>query len=70
MIESLVQKLVGQTYEFEDGVAKLFIVQVKLREASYWVTYEIQYGGALPKRQVISEKDFMGQFGHFFGVIK
>lgn len=67
MIESIIQKYVGKTYEFEDEVAKIHIVQVKLREASYWVTYEIQWGG-LPKRQVTSEKDFIGQFGHLFGV--
>jgi hypothetical protein len=61
------QNLVGTQYEFEDGI-KIGIVAVKQRSVGVFVTYEAIYGGALPRRFVVSIDEFNGQFGHLFGL--
>jgi hypothetical protein len=59
---------VGKTYTFEDGAASVTIIHVKMREGGYWVMYEINYNGGLPKRHVTSAADFMDKFGMYFGI--
>jgi hypothetical protein len=58
----------GRTYAFEDGAATITIIHVKLREAGYWVMYEINYNGGLPKRHIATESDFIDRFGVYFGM--
>lgn len=65
---TVMDKYVGQTYTFEDGAASIKIIHVKLREAGYWVMYEISYNGGLGKRLLMTEQNFIGQFGYLFGV--
>lgn len=57
--------LVGRSYTFEDGIT-LRVTQCKRRELGYWITYEIQSPGALPKKLVMSIGEFRGKFEHLF----
>lgn len=59
------EHIVGKEYEFSDGV-KLKIVQVKLREVDYWVTYEHVYQSALPRRFTQKLGEFIDTYGHLF----
>ena len=58
-------EFVGRTHKFEDG-ATIHVVQSKRRDDGYWITYETNYGTGLAKRHVISESQFIDQFGHLF----
>jgi len=64
MISDL-QQFVGTTYTFGDGVT-IKIVQIKLRDTGYAVTYETCSPDALPRRLVMSEAEFISTFGHLF----
>jgi len=55
----------GKIHEFEDGV-KLRIVDVKMREAVQWISYETIYSGALPRRFVTKAPEFIETYGHLF----
>lgn len=57
--------LAGREHVFPDGII-IRIVQVKMREAGYWVTYENVYANALPKRSTMPAHTFMDTFGHLF----
>jgi hypothetical protein len=63
--------LIGKSYTFDDGV-NIKIVQIKLREengiVSPFVTYESTSGNGIPRKLILSEKDFIHQFGHLFGL--
>lgn len=59
------QQFIGTEYTFDDG-AKLKIVQIKLRDTGYLVTYETIFPQALPRRLVMTESDFISMFGHLF----
>jgi hypothetical protein len=61
------QHLVGQQYEFGDGV-KIGVAAVKQRSQGVFVTYEAIYTAALPRRFTVSLDEFIGQFGHLFGL--
>ena len=65
MIESAFSQFVGNKYEFGDG-ASIKIVQIKLRDAGFLITYETCYPSALPRRLVMSEQEFINTFGHLF----
>ena len=65
MMSSELEQFVGTQYEFADG-AKLKIVQIKLREEGFLVTYETIYPDALPRRLVMLESEFINTFGHLF----
>jgi hypothetical protein len=66
---SKISSWVGKSYTFEDGAATVTIIHVKLREAGYWVMYEINYNGGIPKRHVMNETEFIDRFGLYFGII-
>lgn len=59
------QHIEGKEYEFADGV-KLRVVQIKLREVDFWVTYEHVYQNALPRRFSQKLREFVDTYGHLF----
>ena len=69
MIESSLINHAGKKFTFEDG-RSLKIIQVKYRDLGLgsepWVTCEIDYNNSFPKRQIISEGEFISKFGHLF----
>ena len=65
MSQSELQQFIGTAYTFSDG-AKLKIVQLKLRDEGFLVTYETIYPDALPRRLVMMEAEFIQMFGHLF----
>lgn len=64
-MKSELEQFVGTTYTFDDA-ASIKIVQIKLRDDGYVVTYETCYPHALPRRLVMSEAEFITTFGHLF----
>ena len=62
---SELEQFVGTTYTFGDGVT-IKIVQIKLRDTGYAVTYETCSPDALPRRLVMAESEFISMFGHLF----
>lgn len=64
-MESEFQQFVGKSYQFDDG-AVIKIVQVKLRDTGYAVTYETTFNDSLPRRLVMTEPEFISTFGHLF----
>lgn len=62
---SELQQFVGTTYTFGDGVT-IKIVQIKMRDTGYAVTYETCSPDALPRRLVMSEAEFIQMFSHLF----
>jgi hypothetical protein len=64
-MNSELQQFVGNKYEFDDG-ASIKIVQVKLRDEGFLVTYETCYTNCLPRRSVMLESEFIPTFGHLF----
>ncbi len=65
MMTSEVEQFIGRIYTFDDG-ASLKVIQVKRRDDGFWVTYETNCGGGLPKRHSTPEVDFISQFAHLF----
>ena len=65
MSQSELQQFIGTAYTFSDG-AKLKIVQIKMRDTGYAVTYETCAIDALPRRLVMMEAEFIQMFGHLF----
>lgn len=62
--------LVGQSYVFPDGNS-ITVIQIKLRDGNErWVTYHIQNGPGIPRKEVTTLKEFSDNFGHLFGLIK
>ena len=59
------EEFVGKSFEFEDG-ATITIVQIKRRDDGFWVTYETVFARGLPRRLVMTERDFINTFGHLF----
>lgn len=55
----------GQQHIFPDGIS-ITIVEVKLRPAAVWITYEVVAPGGLPKRSGLYATEFFSQFGHLF----
>lgn len=64
--------LVGKSYTFPDG-NKLKVIQIKMRDDSVhghipYVTFLTQSGPGIPKKEVLKLSDFVGHFGHLFGI--
>jgi hypothetical protein len=57
--------LVGKSYTFADGIV-IRVMQSKRRELGYWVTYEVVYANALPKKMVMSVGEFRSKYDHLF----
>ena len=64
---SEVEPLIGRSYLFEDG-SMIQIIQVKYRENVPWVTYHTSINSSLPRKLVMTEQEFLDNFGHLFGV--
>jgi hypothetical protein len=63
--------LVGKKYTFDDGNV-IEVIQVKERNinedgAMLYVTYSIYQGRSLPRKLVMTMKEFMNTYGHLFG---
>ena len=56
----------GKSYTFEDG-GKIEIIQIKQREDGPWVTYQTSMNSSLPRKLVMTKKEFLDNFGHLFG---
>lgn len=62
------ENLVGKTHVFPDGDS-IKVVQIKLRDANqYWVTYNVQQGPGIPRKLIMPMDEFIGTYGHLFGI--
>lgn len=65
-----ISDLVGRKHTFDDGQS-IEVVQVKGREVDstymLYVTYQIAHPRGLPRRLIMSEKQFISEYGHLFG---
>ena len=65
-----IDKLVGSSHTFDDG-QKIEVIQVKGREVdgteALYVTYQTSHPRGLPRKLVMSEKQFIAEYGHLFG---
>lgn len=65
------QELVGKNYTFEDGNV-IRVIQIKEREIDNelqpFVTYEIFQGRNLPRKLVMTMRQFIDNYGHLFGI--
>ena len=60
--------LLGKSHRFEDGDS-ITVTQIKLRDGNeQWVTYSIQQGPGIARRMVMPLFEFVGTYGHLFGV--
>lgn len=56
---------VGKTVKFEDGKS-IKLHQIKHREDGDWAIFEINEGGAIPRRLSCNLYEFSQKFGKFF----
>lgn len=64
--------LAGKYYRFDDG-SLITIIQVKKTDedrGSYLVTYLTQTGPNLPRKLVLPINEFIGHYGHLFGLVE
>jgi hypothetical protein len=62
------QDLVGKKYTFEDGDS-LEVIQVKWRgDEDYLISVLMRQGPGIPRKLVLPIKEFMGTYGHLFGL--
>ena len=60
------EKLVGLSHTFSDG-DKLVVTQVKVRDnGEPFVTFNAHSGPGVPRKQVMSLKEFHEYYGHLF----
>jgi len=64
-------ELVGKKYTFDDGNS-IEVIQVKERNineegTTFYVTYLVSQNRSLPRKLVMSIKEFMSTYGHLFG---
>ena len=60
--------LVGKYYAFPDG-NRIEVIQVKTRgPEQHFVTFHIQQGPGIARKMVMSIEEFLGTYGHLFGV--
>lgn len=65
-----INQLVGKSHIFADGDS-LTVMQVKKRSddpEDCLVTYHVQQGPGIPRKLVLSLKEFIGTYGHLFGI--
>lgn len=61
-------ELVGKSHVFEDGDS-ITVMQIKMRDGNIpWVSYLLQQGPGIPRKQVMQIDEFVNTFGHLFGV--
>ena len=61
-------ELVGKRYTFPDGDF-IQVMQIKSRsEDINLVTYIVQQGPGIPRKLVMELNEFMGTYGHLFGM--
>jgi len=69
-IQMNIEELVGKTYTFDDGQL-IEVVQIKGREVdgihTLYITYQTSHPRGLPRKLVMSEKQFIAEYGHLFG---
>ena len=61
------QKLVGQSHFFDDG-SELRVLEVKMRDTGYWVTYYQIHPNCLERKLNIPYNEFIDSFSHLFNV--
>jgi hypothetical protein len=62
--------LVGKYHQFEDGNT-ITVIQIKQTDedrGGHLVTYHIKTGPGLPRKLVLPINEFMGHYGHLFGL--
>lgn len=60
--------LAGKQHIFDDGNS-ITVIQVKVRDGNIpWVTYHLQNGPGIPRKEVMQIDQFVDMFGHLFGV--
>lgn len=60
--------LVGKAHVFPDG-NYIEVIQIKERdENQLYVTYMIHDGPGIPRKLVMSMVEFVGHYGHLFGI--
>jgi hypothetical protein len=62
--------LQGKSYKFDDGNS-ITVVQVKKTDedrGGYLVTYHIQTGPGIPQKLILPLNEFIGHYGHLFGL--
>ena len=65
--------LVGQKYIFPDG-NRIKVIQIKLRVDNAtslsipYVTFLTWSGPGIPRKEVMTQHDFIANFGHLFGI--
>lgn len=60
--------IVGHKHIFDDGDS-IEVIQIKIRDGNIpWVTYNIQQGPGIPRKQVMQIDEFVNTYGHLFGV--
>lgn len=60
--------LVGKSYTFEDGNS-ITVTQIKRRDGDeMFVTYLVKTGPGIPRKLVLSYSEFLGYYGHLFGL--
>lgn len=60
--------IVGLSHTFEDGDS-ITVIQMKVRDGNIpWVTFHIQQGPGIPRKQVMQIDEFVNTYGHLFGV--
>ena len=65
----MMNDLIGKSHEFDDGDS-ITVVQIKIRDENEpWVTYHIQQGPGIPRKLVMKYDEFIGTYGHLFGLI-
>lgn len=60
--------LIDNAYMFSDGDS-ITIIQLKRRDTGIWVTFNIQQGPGIPRKQVMHIDEFTELFGHLFPMI-
>jgi hypothetical protein len=62
--------LQGKSYIFEDGNS-ITVVQIKKTDedrGGFLVTYLIKTGPGIPQKLILPMNEFMGHYGHLFGL--
>lgn len=62
--------LAGKSYKFDDGNS-ITVVQVKRTDedrGGFLVTYHIKTGPGIPQKLVLPLNEFIGHYGHLFGL--
>lgn len=65
----MMNDLIGKSHTFDDGDS-ITVIQIKIRDENEpWVTYHVQQGPGIPRKLVMKYDEFVGNYGHLFGLI-